>query len=201
MPNLPHQESVAKYLQEYYGFPSDLEADLKKQSKAVGAKGASTLDKYVEQCIAKREEPDLKIKPVQISARDEAGRAPAGPALDPQARYVLMQMIRKVTAMRLEAISEAARPDRTVDVNKLAKALAAREKGAAAAIAKELKPLLGSQPTVDIAAKVLVGLEINPLQRQPAAGAKGYWGYVCRNRCCFWGWRCSWGCLLIGCWI
>lgn len=209
------RRSVTKYLNEYYGFPPHLETELQQQTGALNAKVLKELDAYVDRCIANREEPELKAKTIKISPRAGAEERisprggvedrpnPGGGSedrpvpLDARSRYVLFQLIKKVTATRLAAISESARADKTVDVNQLMKALSAREKVPAAEIAKELKPLLGSKPTVDVAARALVGLDLTPAQG--GRTTQGYWGYVCRNRCCFWGWRCSWGCLLIGC--
>jgi hypothetical protein len=190
------REKTAKYLDEYYGFPSNLEGELQRNKNAIDAKDLIKLDKYVDKCIANREEPDLKIQPIMIRSADEVTKKV--PSLeDAKSRYVLYQLIKKVTALRLAAISEAARPDSTIDLDILVKALSTREKGVTAETPKELKDLLGSKPTADVAAQVLVGLHVNPIQQ---IGAKGFWDYVCRNRCCFWGWRCSWGCLIIGCW-
>lgn len=192
------QQKTVKYLEEYYGFPTRLENELQRHTTAIGTKGLADLDKYVDKCVTSREEPDLKIKPVKITSVNEIEKKIPS-LIDAKSRYILFQMIKKVTALRLAAISEAARPDKTIDVNKLANALATREKGVPKEIEKELKPLLGSQPTIDIAARVLVGIDLHPFQEQ--ISTQGFWGYVCRNRCCFWGWRCSWGCLLIGCWL
>lgn len=190
------REHVAKYLNEYYGFSPELEKELGRHSSAIDAKARNELNKHVDTCITDRSDPPLEGKPVNIeSVGETAGELPS--SMDTKSRYVLFQLIKKVTASRLAAISEAARPDRTIDVNALAKALSTREKGAPAEIAKELKPLLGSQPTIDIAARVLVGLDMPPFQ--PQTSRSGYWRYICRGKCCFWGWRCSWGCLLIGC--
>lgn len=188
---------MAKYLDEYYGFPSKLEGELQRHKSALSAKDLAALDKYVDKCIANREEPELKLKPIKIgSAEDIQKKIPS--LADAKSRYVLFQMIKKVTALRLAAISESARPDNTVDLNKLVKALSAREKVAAAETTRELKELLGSKPTVDVAARALVGLQLETTEQ---VGTLGYWGYICRTRCCFWGWRCSWGCLIIGCWL
>lgn len=191
------RENTAKYLNEYYGFPANLEGELQRHKNALDAKDRVELDKYVDKCIANREEPDLKLKPIKIRSAGEIQKKI--PSLtDAKSRYVLFQLIKKVSAQRLAAISEAARPDNTIDVDKLVKALSTREKGILKEASKELKDLLGSKPTVDVAARTLVGLDLDSTQQ---IGTMGYWGYICRNRCCFWGWRCSWGCLIIGCWL
>lgn len=190
------RERAARHLEEYYGFSPKLEEDFQRQKTALSARVIAKLDAYVDRCIANREEPDFTLQSVAALAEDEEAERSATPAA--KSRYVMYQLIKKVTALRVAAISEAARADGTVDLPGLVKALGAKEKAAAAATTKELKALLGAKPTVDTAAQVLVGLHINPAQQLNEAG---YWDYICRNRCCFWGWRCSWGCLLIGCWL
>jgi len=188
---------VDKYLDEYYGFPPGLEKELRQHKSTLVAEDVAELDQYVAQCLATREEPDFDRLARERSP--EPGKLQRSAMKDPRTRYVLCQLIKLLTAERLSAIAAAARPDKSVDVDKLAKALTAKEKGKAGGTAKELRSLLGSQPTVDVAARVLVGLDIKPSGQQEA-GTRGYWSYVCRNRCCLFKWACSWGCLLIACW-